>query len=36
MFIIYKTDGKNYIAKINPSTCEVVNTTELDLGEDVK
>jgi len=36
MFIMYNADDKNYIAKINPSTREVVNTTEMDLGEDVK
>jgi len=36
MFIMYNSDGKNYIAKINPSTREVVSTTEMDLGEDVK
>ncbi len=36
LFIIYNSDNKNYIAKINPSTREVVSTTEMDLGEDVK
>ena len=36
MFIIYNADQKNYIAKINPSAREVVSTTEMDLGEDVK
>ena len=36
MFIMYNANDKNYIAKINPSTREVINTTELDLGEDVK
>jgi hypothetical protein len=36
MFIIYNADQKNYIAKINPATREVVSTTEMDLGEDVK
>lgn len=36
LFIIYSADAKNYIAKINPSTREVVSTTEMDLGEDVK
>jgi hypothetical protein len=36
MFIMYNADKKNYIAKINPSTREVVTTTEMDLGEDVK
>jgi hypothetical protein len=29
-------DEKNFIAKINPSTREVISTTEMDLGEDVK
>jgi len=36
LFIIYNADKKNYIAKINPSTREVLSTTEMDLGEDVK
>ncbi|MBI5964560.1 MAG: hypothetical protein HY863_13865 [Chloroflexi bacterium] len=36
MFIFYNADKKNYIAKINPSTREVVTTTEMDLGPDVK
>ncbi|MBI5953579.1 MAG: hypothetical protein HY865_18135 [Chloroflexi bacterium] len=36
LFIIYNADEKNYIAKINPSTREVLSTTEMDLGEDVK
>jgi len=36
LFIIYNTDEKNYIAKINPSTREVLSTTEMDLGGDVK
>jgi hypothetical protein len=36
LFIIYSADEKNYIAKINPSAREVVSTTEMDLGEDVK
>jgi hypothetical protein len=36
LFIIYSADKKNYIAKINLSTREVVSTTEMDLGEDVK
>lgn len=36
LFIIYSADQKNYIAKINPSTREVLSTTEMDLGEDVK
>jgi hypothetical protein len=36
LFIIYSADEKNYIAKINLSTREVLSTTEMDLGEDVK
>jgi hypothetical protein len=36
LFIIYSADEKNYIAKINPSTREVLSTIEMDLGEDVK
>jgi hypothetical protein len=36
LFIIYSADEKNYIAKINPSMREVISTTEMDLGEDVK
>jgi hypothetical protein len=36
LFIIYSADKKNYIAKINPSTREVLSTTEMELGEDVK
>jgi len=36
MFIMYNADKKNYIAKINQSKREVVSTTEMDLGEDVK
>jgi hypothetical protein len=36
MFMIYNADQVNYIAKINPSTREVLATTEMDLGEDVK
>jgi len=36
LFIIYNMDEKNFIAKINPSTREVISTTEMDLGEDVK
>jgi hypothetical protein len=36
IFIIYSADNKDYIAKINPSTREVISTTEMDLGEDVK
>jgi hypothetical protein len=36
LFIIYNADQKNYIAKINPATREVISTTEMNLGEDVK
>jgi hypothetical protein len=36
LFIIYGADKKDYIAKINPSTRELLTTTEMDLGEDVK
>jgi len=36
IFIIYNADQKNYIAKINPSTREIISTTEMDLGENVK
>jgi hypothetical protein len=36
LFIIYNASQKNFIAKINPSTREVISTTEMDLGEDVK
>ncbi len=36
LFIIYSADEKNYIAKINPTTREVLSTTEMDLGRDVK
>ncbi|GAB4496121.1 MAG: hypothetical protein OHK003_00120 [Anaerolineales bacterium] len=35
-FIIYNVNDKNLIAKINPSTRELVSTTEMDIGEDVK
>lgn len=35
-FVIYNADKNNYIAKINPSTREVLSTTEMDLGGDVK
>lgn len=35
-FIIYNVNSKNFIAKVNPITHEVVSTTEMDLGEDVK
>jgi hypothetical protein len=36
MFIMYNADQKNYITKINPTTREVLATTEMDLGQDVK
>jgi hypothetical protein len=36
IFIIYSSEHKNYIAKINPSTRKVLSTIEMDLGEDVK
>ncbi len=36
MFIIYNADQKNYIAKINPSTREIISTIEMDLGQDIK
>jgi hypothetical protein len=36
LFVIYNADKKNYIAKINPTTREVLSTTEMDLGGDVK
>jgi hypothetical protein len=36
LIIIYSADKKNYIAKVNPSTREVLSTTEMELGEDVK
>lgn len=35
-YIIYNVNQKNFIANINPITRELVSTTELDLGEDVK
>ena len=35
-FIIYNVNEKNFIAKVNPITRELVSTTEMDLGEDVK
>ena len=35
-FIIYNVNDKNFIAKINPITREILSTTEMDLGEDVK
>ena len=35
-YIIYNVNQKNFIANINPITREIVSTTELDLGEDVK
>jgi hypothetical protein len=36
LFVIYHSNGRNYITKINLPTREVVTTTEMDLGEDVK
>ena len=36
LFIIYSANKKNYIAKINPSTREIISTTEMDLGGGVK
>ncbi|MBC7878117.1 MAG: hypothetical protein H7Y59_13185 [Anaerolineales bacterium] len=36
LFVIYNSNEKNYLAKINLLTREVVTTTEMDLGEDVK
>jgi hypothetical protein len=36
MFIMYNADQKNYIAKVNPTTREVLVTTEMDLGQDIK
>ena len=35
-FIIYNVNDKNFIAKINPITREILSTTEMDLGDDVK
>ena len=35
-FIIYNVNDKNFIAKINPITRQILSTTEMDLGEDVK
>lgn len=35
-FVIYNVNEKNFVAKINPITRELISTTELDLGEDVK
>jgi hypothetical protein len=36
LVVIYNADDKNYIAKINLSTRELLSTVEMDLGEDVK
>jgi|GEM_PF-1268644 len=36
LFVIYNSNEKNYLTKINLPTREVVTTTEMDLGEDVK
>ena len=33
--IIYNVNDKNFIAKVNPITREILSTTEMDLGEDV-
>lgn len=35
-FIIYAAGEKNFIAKINPLTRELLSTTEMELGEDIK
>lgn len=35
-FIVYNVNQKNFIARINPVTREIVSTVEMDLGEDVK
>ncbi|MFN8400555.1 MAG: hypothetical protein U0X74_11100 [Anaerolineales bacterium] len=35
-FIIYNVNQTNFIAKVNPITRQIVSTTEMDLGEDVK
>lgn len=35
-FIIYNVNDKNFIAKVNPITRQIISTTEMDLGEDVK
>lgn len=35
-FIIYNVNQKNFIAKVNPITRQIISTTEMDLGEDVK
>lgn len=35
-FIIYNVHQKNFIAKVNPITRQIISTTEMDLGEDVK
>jgi len=34
--VIYNVNQKNFVAKINPVTREILSTTEMDLGEDVK
>ncbi len=36
LFVIYNSNEKNYLTKIDLPTREVVTTTEMDLGEDVK
>ncbi len=35
-FIIYNVNDKNFIAKVNPITRQIISTTEMDLGEDVQ
>jgi hypothetical protein len=35
-FIIYNVNDKNFIAKVNPITRQIISTIEMDLGEDVK
>lgn len=34
--VIYNVNQKNFVAKINPVTREILSTTEMDLGEDVQ
>jgi hypothetical protein len=36
LFIIYNVNQKNFIARINLTARQLVSTTEMDLGEDVK
>lgn len=35
-FVVYNVNEKNFIAKVNPIARQVVSTTEMDLGDDVK